>query len=222
MEDKIHIYFMPGLAASSRIFEYIKLSEEKYIFHFLEWIAPESEKETLSEYASKYLPLIKHQKPILVGVSFGGILVQELSHMLATRKVIIISSIKSRSEMPKRLRFLKNSKAYKFFPSKKLSQIDDFSKYDFHPHLKKKTELYNKYMIVRDEKYLNWAIHNVLHWNSALPQENIIHIHGNKDEIFPIKYIKNCIPVEGGTHAMIIVKARKISTIIETLLSDDT
>jgi len=218
MEDKIHIYFMPGLAASSKIFEHIKLSTEKYVLHYLEWIAPETEKETLSNYASKYIPLIKHREPILVGVSFGGILVQELNHLLTARKVIIISSIKSRSEMPKRLRFLKNSKAYKFFPSRKLSQIDDFSKYDFHPNLKKKTELYNKYMSVRDEKYLNWAIHNVLHWNKTLPQENIIHIHGNKDEIFPIKYIKNCIPVEGGTHAMIIVKAKKISTIIEELL----
>ena len=73
-------------------------------------------------------------------------------------------------------------------------------------------------MSVRDEKYLNWAIHNVLHWKNTSPQENIIHIHGNKDEIFPIKYIKNCIPVEGGTHAMIIVKAKKISAIIEELL----
>jgi len=218
MEDKIHIYFMPGLAASSKIFEHIKLSEKKYELHYLEWIAPDSVNESLTDYAAKYLALIKHKQPILVGVSFGGLLVQELSRLLETRKVIIISSIKSRSEMPKRLRFLKNSKAYKFFPSKKLSQIDDFSKYDFHPHLKKKTELYNKYMSVRDEKYLNWAIHNVLHWNNTLPQENIIHIHGNKDEIFPIKYVKNCIPVEGGTHAMIIVKAKKISAIIEELL----
>jgi len=218
MEDKIHIYFMPGLAASSKIFEYIQLSLDKYELHYLEWIAPESEKETLSDYAAKYLPLIKHEQPVLIGVSFGGLLVQEMSHLLQTRKLIIISSIKCRSEMPRRLRFLKNSQAYKFFPSRKLSRIDDFSKYNFHPQLKKKTELYNKYMSVRDEKYLNWAIHNVLHWKNTLPQENIIHIHGNKDEIFPIKYIKNCIAVDGGTHAMIIVKAKKISAIIDELL----
>ena len=218
MEDKIHIYFMPGLAASSKIFEHIRLAEEKFTLHYLEWIAPVSEKETLSDYASKYLPLIKHKQPVLIGVSFGGILVQELSHLLQVKKLIIISSIKSRSEMPRRLRFLKNSKAYKFFPSKKLSSIDDFSKYDFHPNLKKKTELYNKYMSVRDEKYLNWAIHSVLHWNNSSPSDNIIHIHGNKDEIFPIKYIKTCIAVEGGTHAMIIVKAKKISAILEEIL----
>ena len=121
--------------------------------------------------------------------------------------------------MPKRLLFLKNSKAYKFFPTKKLSKIDDFSKYDFHPHLKKKSELYNKYLSIRDEKYLNWAIHNVLHWSQVSPIENTIHIHGTKDEIFPIKHIKDCISIEGGTHAMIIIKAKKISAIIEKVLS---
>jgi len=138
MEDKIHIYFMPGLAASSKIFEHIKLPEKKYVLHYLEWIAPDSVKESLADYASKYVALIKHKQPILVGVSFGGILVQELSRLLKTRKVIIISSIKSRSEMPKRLRFLKNSKAYKFFPSRNYLRLMTFQNMIFIHILKKR------------------------------------------------------------------------------------
>ena len=100
--------------------------------------------------------------------------------------------------------------------------MDDFSKYSFHPHLKKKGELYNKYLSIRNEKYLNWAIRNMLYWKNNSRKQNLIHIHGTSDEIFPIKYIKDCIPVEDGTHAMIIVKAKKISAIIENLLLDDT
>ena len=46
---------------------------------------------------------------------------------------------------------------------------------------------------------------------------NVIHIHGNKDEIFPIKYIKNCIVIEGGTHVMILNKAKRISLILEDI-----
>ncbi len=209
---------MPGLAASSQIFEYIHLSEDKFELHYLEWITPDSKDENLAAYASKYVALIKHELPVLIGVSFGGILIQEIGNLIPVKQLIIISSIKCRAEMPKRLKFIKNSKAYKFFPSKKLSRIDDFSKYDFHPHLKKKTELYNKYLSIRDENYLNWAIHNVLHWSKAFPDKNIIHIHGTKDEIFPIKYVENCIPIEGGTHAMIIIKAKKISSILEDVL----
>lgn len=120
--------------------------------------------------------------------------------------------------MPKRLRLIKMLRAYKFFPSRRLSKIDDFSKFDFHPHLKKKGELYNKYLSIRNEKYLNWALRNVLFWESKHEEKEIVHIHGSKDEIFPIKHIKNCISIEGGTHAMIIVKAKKISRIIENIL----
>lgn len=219
MEEKLHIYFMPGLAASSQIFEYIQLDDERFENHYLEWVAPESIDEKLSAYAAKYASQIIHKDPVLIGVSFGGILVQEISKLIYVKQLILISSIKCNSEMPKRLLFIKNSKAYKFFPSKKLSKIDDFSKYDFHPRLKKKSELYNKYLSIRDEKYLNWAIHNVLHWKQKLPIKNTVHIHGTKDEIFPIKHIKDCISIEGGTHAMVIIKAKKISAIIDQVLS---
>ena len=184
MEDKIHIYFMPGLAASSKIFEYIQLSNAQFELHYLEWIAPDVKDEDLSVYASKFATQIKQKNPVLIGVSFGGILVQEISKLISVKQLIIISSIKCKTEMPKRLLFIKNTKAYKFFPSKRLSKIDDFGKYDFHPHLKKKSELYNKYLSIRDEKYLNWAIHNVLHWNQITPLKSTIHIHGSKMRSF--------------------------------------
>ena len=73
-------------------------------------------------------------------------------------------------------------------------------------------------MSVTSEIYLNWAIHHVLHWNNKDVPSEVIHIHGTKDEIFPFKHISNCIPIEGGTHAMIITKARKIGDIIANLL----
>ncbi len=218
MEDKIHIYFMPGLAASSRIFEFIHVAEDKFELHYLEWLEPANENESLPSYAAKYLKLIEHDQAVLIGVSFGGILVQEISRLIAVRKVIIISSIKSQDEMPKRLKLLRSSGAYKFFPTKQIAKIDDFSKYNFHPNLKKKGELYNKYLSIRNEKYLNWALRNVLFWSNKSIQPGVIHIHGTKDEIFPIKHVKDCISIEDGTHAMIIIKAKKISAIIENLL----
>ena len=59
----------------------------------------------------------------------------------------------------------------------------------------------------------------MLYWKNNSQGQDLIHIHGTSDEIFPIKYIKNCIPVEDGTHAMVIVKAKKISAIIENLFT---
>jgi len=65
MEAKIHIYFMPGLAASSQIFEHIHLSDERFELHYLEWVAPETIDEKLADYASKYAAQIHHEQPVL-------------------------------------------------------------------------------------------------------------------------------------------------------------
>ncbi len=38
---KIPVYFMPGLAASSSIFERIELPKDTFEMHLLEWFLPE-------------------------------------------------------------------------------------------------------------------------------------------------------------------------------------
>ena len=49
--------------------------------------------------------------------------------------------------------------------------------------------------------------------------KNIVHIHGTKDNVFPLKHIKNAIEIKGGTHIMILTKAKKISKIIDEVLT---
>jgi len=211
---KTHIYFIPGLGASSKIFEFINLPDEKFEFHNLEWLLPLSNKEPLEAYAKRMANLVVHKKVILVGVSFGGIMVQEMSKFLTTKKIIIISSIKNTNEFPKRLKFLRKTKAYKLFPLKLLNNLETFSAYAFGDFAKKRIVLYQKYLSVRDESYLNWALYNVLNWQPTSVPANLIHIQGTQDKIFPIETITNCIPVKNGTHAMIIYKAKTISKII--------
>ena len=101
---KIPIYFMPGLAAGPEIFEHLKLSSEIYEFYYLEWIEPIDLDESIFNYALRITKDIQHINPVLVGVSFGGILVQEVSKLIATRKVIIISSVKTHHELSKRFK----------------------------------------------------------------------------------------------------------------------
>jgi len=214
MKERIPVYFVPGLGAGSKIFEYLNLPEDRYELHYLEWLIPESEDEPLEHYAKRMAQRVKSDKPVLVGVSFGGVLVQEMSELIPTRQTIIISSLKSRSELPNRLKWIRKLGLYKLFPTGRISRIDDFSRFNFHQSIRKKAELYNRYMSVRNEKYLNWAIKTVLHWKGSGDISNVVHIHGTQDEIFPIKHIDNCIPVEKGTHAMIITRAKRISEII--------
>lgn len=207
IKDIIHVYFMPGLAANSSIFEYIKLPEEQFETHLLEWIIPGTN-ETLKDYALRMNRYIKHDNIVLIGVSFGGVVVQEMSKYINVRRLIIISSVKCREELPRRMRFSARTGFHKILPVSLLDYIDHFEKFAVNDFLKKRARLYKKYLSVRNNKYLNWAIEHMVNWDCEKPREDIVHIHGDKDLVFPYKYIGDCITVKGGTHIMIINRYR--------------
>jgi pimeloyl-ACP methyl ester carboxylesterase len=203
--NKIPVYMMPGLAASSSIFERIALPEAIFEIVLLEWEIP-LDNETLAEYAKRISKNIIHPNPVLIGVSFGGILVQEMAKYINARKVIIISSAKTNLEFPKRMKVAKATKAYKLIPTNLLANVETLTKYYFGSKIDQRLKLYEKFLRVRDKRYLDWAVEQVVLWERVVPDENVIHIHGDADDVFPIKNIQNCIVVKGGTHIMILNK----------------
>ena len=204
-QDLIHVYLMPGMAANPSIFEYIKLPEDIFKIHWLEWQLPLKD-ESLEAYAKRMLEHVEHDNSVLIGVSFGGILVQEMCRLRDFKKVIIISSVKNRSELPKRMRMAKTTGVYRLAPTQLAKNVDLLAKYAFGKTIKKRAELYKKYLSVNDKHYLDWALKQVVSWKRKEVIPDIIHIHGDKDVVFPIKNITNCITVKGGTHVMIINK----------------
>lgn len=216
---KTHIYCMPGLAAGPEIFENLEFDKDLYELHLLKWKTPLALEESITNYAMRMTEDIKHEDIVLLGVSFGGIMVQEMSKFVKTKKIILVSSVKTHHELPKRFKIASMSKIYKLFPTQVVSNFEDFAKFFLGKSLKKRAKIYKKYLSERNETYLKWSIHNVLHWKQEEPLENTIHIHGTKDHVFPIKHIENCIEIEDGTHVMIITKAKKIAKIIHTTLT---
>nr|WP_314897269.1 alpha/beta hydrolase [uncultured Flavobacterium sp.] len=203
--SKIPVYLMPGLAASTAIFERIALPEDTFEMHLLEWEIP-LDNESLTDYAKRITEKIKHPNPVLIGVSFGGILVQEMAKYIDARKVIIISSVKSNLEFPRRLKIAKTTKAYKLIPVNLILNMESLAKFSFGEKVNQRLKLYEKFLSVRDIRYLNWAVEQVVLWDRTIADEQVIHIHGEADDVFPIKYIKNCVVVKGGTHIMILNK----------------
>ena len=203
----IPVYFMPGLAASSTIFERIALPTDTFEIILLEWMLPEP-KESLHHYAKRMAEKVTHKDAVLIGVSFGGVLVQEMAQFLTLRKLIIISSVKSNVELPRRMKIAKTTKAYKLIPTSLLQDADKLIKYAFGAALKKKLVLYEKFLHMRNKSYLDWAIEQMICWNRTQIDPNVIHIHGDADDVFPSKNIKNFINVKGGTHLMILNRYR--------------
>lgn len=215
-----HLYLMPGMAANPSIFEYISLPEEKYTIHLLEWQVPEP-KESMTAYALRMTQKIVHEDIVLLGVSFGGVLVQEMAKHIKVQKLIIVSSVKNKYELPRRMTLSRKLKLYKVLPTRLIEDVDKLAKYAFGETIKNRVELYKKYLSMNNRHYLSWAVEHMVCWDQEKEIPDIIHIHGDADKVFPIKYIKDAIVVEGGTHIMVITRAKWFNKNLPQLIENN-
>ncbi|MDB4611711.1 alpha/beta hydrolase [Flavobacteriaceae bacterium] len=203
--DEIDVYCMPGMAASPKIFEFISLPKP-FRIHLLSWIPPDKE-ESLSSYAKRMCERITSENPILLGVSFGGVLVQEIAKHIPVQKVIIVSSIKTNEELPLPMKMARTTNAHKLLPTQWINNLDALALFAFGKGIKKRLELYQKYLSERNPDYLNWSINALVNWDQVEVPTSVVHIHGEKDTVFPIKYLSNpYIRIKGG-HAAIMTQA---------------
>lgn len=210
---------MPGMAASHAIFEYIKLPEESFSLHFLDWSVP-LKGQSLESYAKEMTHRIEHPNPVLIGVSLGGILIQEMAKHIFVKKLIIISSIKLKKEMPKKMLFARYTKVHRLLPTGLVNNVELLAKYAFGETVVKRLELYERYLSIRDKFYIDWCIEQMVNWNQKEYPTNLVHIHGDKDTVFPITNITDCMVVKNGTHTMIIHRAKWFNEHLPTIILD--
>ncbi|WP_231563926.1 alpha/beta hydrolase [Zobellia amurskyensis] len=213
----IHVYFMPGMAANSSIFKHIALPENKFAQHLLEWFIPEKNM-SLEAYAKKMNENICHENAVLIGVSFGGMLVQEMARFKSFRKVVIISSVKNASELPNRMIFAKYTKVHRLLPTGLVNNMELLAKYAFGESVNKRLALYKEYLSIRDKYYIDWSIDKIVNWKPVEVIPGLVHIQGEKDAVFPIDKIKDCIKVKSGTHTMIIHRAKWFNEHLPTII----
>lgn len=208
---------MPGMAANPSIFDGLNLPEESFKVKRLKWFKPERGM-SFEDYAKKMCEKVTDPEPVLLGVSFGGLLVQEMAKHMQVEKTIIVSSAKSNKELPKRLIFAKYTKLHRLLPTGLVNNVELLAKYAFGETVTKRLKLYEQYLSIRDKYYLDWSIDQIVNWKQETPPDKVVHIHGDKDAVFPIANIKNCITVKNGTHTMIIHRAKWFNENLPTII----
>ena len=221
---KESVYLMPGMAASPKIFEFLSFPDY-YDVNYLSWIPPVKD-ESWRDYALRMSARVKHKKPILIGVSLGGILVQEMKNHLDCKKVIIISSVKSNEELPNHMKLAQWTNAHRLLPTQWIKNIETFALFVFGKGIQRRLEHYKRYLSERDPEYLNWAIDRLVNWNKNAPDQSIIHIHGAQDSVFPLKNIQDPFIKIEGDHAIILTKSdwfnKNLPKIMTENLADST
>ncbi len=96
------MFFIPGLGADKRLFHLQRKAFPQSMA--LDWIAP-LENESLARYARRWAKRLRLQPGcILVGVSFGGMIAQEMARQVKPKAVILVGSCRSPTSIPFLLR----------------------------------------------------------------------------------------------------------------------
>ena len=208
------IYLLSGLGADKRIFEFIDLSNFK-VKH-VDWIEP-IDKESIENYSQRLLNQITTDKPILMGVSFGGIITIEIGKLIETEKLILISSARTRNDIPIYYRFIGQLGLNKLVPTWILKRVNPITYWFFGIKTKKQKELLKTILNETNNKFLKWAIDKIVNWKNKTELENVITIHGTADRILPIKTAD--FKVINGGHLMIFDKADQLNEILSRQLN---
>jgi surfactin synthase thioesterase subunit len=205
------IYCISGLGADEKVFNNLELNGHD--LRHIPWLKPKK-KETIVRYASRMREQIRESPAILLGVSFGGMIGIEIAKQMQLEKLIIVSSIKNAKELPSWMKYVGQLQLNKFLPIRSYKFIEKIDNDRLGVSNEEERKMVQAYRRAADRVYMNWAVNEVLNWKNDWLPENIVHIHGDKDKIFPIKKISASHVVKNGTHLMIYNRGKEISEFI--------
>lgn len=195
------------------MFEFLHLSSNVITKH-ISWIEPK-EQENLTQYAKRMAAEIDNDAPFcLVGLSFGGLIAIEINKIFPAKKVIIISSITSQKEIPSTLNIVYKFRLHKITPTILLKHPNTFTYWFFGIKTSRDKNLLKTYIKNMTIHYLKWSINAILSWQNKERPENVFHIQGSSDRIFPINKIKADVVIPNAGHFMIHNKSEKLNHII--------
>src|SRR5215831_20744668 len=97
MGEKKRIYCISGLGTDEKVFHNLEI--DGYSLEYLPWIT-HNKNETLRDYSLRMAEQINDSQPVILGLSLGAMIGIEIARHKPVKKLIIISGVKTRRELP--------------------------------------------------------------------------------------------------------------------------
>ena len=208
------------MGVDERLFRNLK--PKNCVLHHIKWETP-FKNESLPEYALRLAKQIDTSIPFaLLGVSFGGMCAVEITKHLHPVKTFVISSCKTKDELPLKLTIWKYLPLYKSLSDDTYKRFALIFKRQFGVNTKEQTEKFKDMLDASPKNYFRGAVHCIMSWKNKIVPENVIHIHGTADKVISKDKVKANYLIEGGSHFMIINRAKEINEIIDEELKEYT
>ena len=210
------IYCISGLGADQRIFSHLKISDVRLIH--LPWLIPFSD-ESIEAYALRMKADIYGENPVLMGVSFGGMMAVEIAKYYTSATVILVSSIGGRQSLPWWMMVCGQLGLNRLMPVRPGKGIPWLENYYLGVETPEDAQLVNEFRGKTDPHYLKWAVDRIVNWKNEWLPGQLYHLHGSRDRMFPIRRVKATHVVPGAGHFMVNNRAEEINVILEKLLN---
>lgn len=216
MSNIPHLFFISGLGADARAFDRIVL--DGYPQTHLHWLVP-NRGETMHSYAQRLsAPVLAAEYPVVIGVSLGGMLAAEMTSFVPHMKAILISSIKSPHERSFLLKVGRILPLHGLMPVPVLKRFSFIWTYAKRKYPKADVQHMITMFHATDNRFMRWAMLSAPRWKGTGDASRIHHIHGDKDLLFPVKRIRGCEIIAGGTHLMVYQRGNDVSLAIDRIL----
>lgn len=211
------IIFFSGMGGDERAFQYLQLGDVKR--EYVNWIEPLHE-ESLRDYALRLIqPVNINANDMLIGLSMGGMVAQEIAAAYPVKKVILISSLRSGETLQPLFTAAQKLKLLNLVQKDLLKSTIVKGAKIFLPLNDKRLQVIVDMLDKFSGHYYKWAMNAVLNWQGANVNCPVFHVHGSKDELFPLAQVKHAEIVEGGSHLMVITKPAEVSRIIKDFIA---
>jgi pimeloyl-ACP methyl ester carboxylesterase len=209
------IFCISGLGADEKAFA--KLTIDGYNLQVINWINP-LENETLAQYANRMLQHISESNPILMGLSFGGMLCAEIAKQITVQKIILVSTIKTKHELPFWMKLVGKTKINKLYSMKSYKLTEPLQNLFLGTTNNEEKLMARNSRKQANRAYIKWSVNEIMNWQNEFVHQNVLHIHGDADKIFSIKKINANVVIKNGKHLMIMNRADEVSAAINTFL----
>ena len=207
------IFFIPGLGANEMVFDNIgELPLGKVNIQWLENHGDES----INTYSHRLIETYKISKEdVVAGLSFGGILAQEITRILDLEKVILISSFRDINDLRSVYRFGLRTGLYQLAPNFRIPIIDEIIAYNLNSENQESKPILKKMLEQTDYELLKWSLQKIaelpVRQDESFKAHNII---GNRDKILKTWQNEYTTIIDNGSHFMVYEKADEVTQAI--------
>ena len=162
---------------------------------------------------------ISADDPVLMGVSFGGMMAVELAKHFPAATVILISSAGTHRQLPWWMKLVGRLGLNRLLPNRPGRGIRWLEDYFLGVETRDDAELVAEFRGKVDPRYLRWAVDRIVNWENEWQPQRYFHLEGDRDRIFPLSRSGATDIVPGAGHFMVYNRSATVSAILNRIVS---